>query len=56
MTSESVSLYYTGLIDKATVTDSKGNKKDISLQRDYSALIDVDVPAEGMSWYLIETP
>jgi len=52
----SVSLYYTGLTDKAIVTDAKGNKKNISLKRDYSAIIDVDVPAEGMSWYLIETP
>ena len=52
----SVSLYYAGLSNKAIVTDARGNKKNVFLQRDYSAIVDVDVPAEGMSWYLIESP
>jgi hypothetical protein len=49
-----ISLYYTGLIDQAVITDKTGKKQEVRLQRDYSALIDIEVPAEGMAWYLIE--
>lgn len=49
-----VSLYYTGLTDTAIVTDKTGKRQEVILKRDYSAPINVEVPAEGMSWYLIE--
>ena len=49
-----VSLYYTGLSDKAVITDKEGKKQNVELQRDFSTSIDVEVPAEGMAWYLIE--
>ena len=48
--------YYTGLTQNAIVTDSEGNKSDLRLERDYSVQLDIDVPAEGMSWYLFERP
>lgn len=49
-----VSLYYTGLTDSAVITDRNGQKQNVRLQRDYTTSIDVEVPAEGMAWYLIE--
>lgn len=49
-----VSLYYTGLTDSAIITDKEGKKQEVRLQRDYSATVDIEVPAEGMAWYLIE--
>ncbi|MEO1525584.1 MAG: hypothetical protein AAFX06_09110 [Planctomycetota bacterium] len=50
----SANLYYTGLSDRATVTGPNGETQDITLNRDYTAEIHVQVPAQGMSWYLIE--
>lgn len=49
-----VPLYYTGLTQSAIVTDHAGSKSDLRLERDYSVQLDIDVPAEGMSWYLFE--
>ena len=49
-----VSLYYTGLTDSAIITDKTGKKQEVKLQRDYSAMVEIEVPAEGMAWYLIE--
>lgn len=49
-----VSLYYTGLTDSAIITDKTGKKQEVTLQRDYSAMVEIEVPAEGMAWYLIE--
>ena len=50
----SVNLYYAGLTEAATVTDASGNQQMLKLERDYSAQFQVEVPAEGMSWYLVE--
>ncbi len=50
----SVNVYYTGLTDIATMTNSTGERKTLRLNRDYTADIQVEVPAEGMSWYLLE--
>ncbi|MEE2639707.1 MAG: hypothetical protein VX768_03715 [Planctomycetota bacterium] len=49
-----VNLYYTGLTDQAKVTDGAGRQQSAKLNRDYTAGILTEVPAEGMSWYLIE--
>ena len=50
----SVNLYYTGLTDNATVSSSDGKQQLIQLKRDYTADIPIVVPAEGMSWYVLE--
>jgi hypothetical protein len=49
-----INLYYTGLTTSASVTDVNGHQQSLQLARDYTAPIQVDVPAEGMSWYLIK--
>ncbi len=50
----SISLYYTGLTDEARVTDGTGKQQVLKVERDYSVKLQVEVPAEGMSWYLVE--
>ena len=49
-----VNLYYTGLSDTATIIDAKENSQSLKLNRDYSIEIEVTVPANGMSWYLVQ--
>ena len=50
----SLDLYYTGLKDQAKVIDADGEEQTIRLGRDYTGIIQVKIPAEGMSWYVIE--
>jgi hypothetical protein len=65
----SVPLYYTGLKDGARVTSlariapaevppaaAVGPSRSVTLGRDYRAQIEIDVPARGTSFYLIERP
>ncbi|MBI9017501.1 MAG: sialate O-acetylesterase [Phycisphaerae bacterium] len=47
-------LYYTGLTDKATISHQGQTPSEYSLARDYSVEIEVDVPADSMTWYLIQ--
>ncbi len=48
-----INLYYTGLTETARVADPAGQEKSLSLLRDYSIQVPVEVPAQGMTWYLI---
>ena len=49
-----LNLYYTGLRDTAKVSTMGGKPVGYKLSRDYSIELPVAVPAEGMSWFLIE--
>jgi len=49
-----VDLYYTGLVETARVRARGGAPKTHRLARDHSIALEVAVPAEGMTWYVIE--
>ncbi|QDS94467.1 hypothetical protein FF011L_32460 [Roseimaritima multifibrata] len=49
-----VNLYYTGLTDTAMVTSNEEKTVEYNLNRNYMVEIPVNVPAEGMSWFVIE--
>jgi hypothetical protein len=49
-----VPLYYTGLTDTARVREGEGPSRPVPIDRDYRAVIDVRVPANGFAWYVIE--
>ncbi|MCD6337947.1 MAG: alpha-galactosidase [Verrucomicrobia bacterium] len=51
-----VPLYYTGLRRKALVRHEEGPAKTYRLARDRSIRLEVQVPAQGQTWYLIEAP
>ena len=48
-----VNLYYTGLTETARVRDPAQARKSLQLLRDYSIDLPVEVPAQGMTWYVI---
>ena len=50
----SLPLYYTGLTDTAAIREKDGAPKQYKLDRNYNVEIDVDVPANGYSWFVIE--
>ncbi|MFK7845422.1 MAG: alpha-galactosidase [Rhodothermales bacterium] len=49
-----IPLYYSGLDQQATISHEAGTPFNIELERDYSINLQVSVPANGMTWYLIE--
>ncbi len=49
-----VNLYYTGLTDTARLREQGGAAKRLKLDRDYSVEVPVQVPAGGMSWFVVE--
>ncbi|HTH49956.1 MAG TPA: alpha-galactosidase [Candidatus Limnocylindria bacterium] len=49
-----VNLYYTGLTDTARIREQDGATKRLKLDRDYSVEVPVQVPAGGMSWFVLE--
>lgn len=49
-----VNLYYTGLTESALIRDADGAAKRHTLDRDYSVEVPVQVPAQGMQWWVIE--
>ena len=49
-----VNLYYTGLKDRAVVTDESGEEQALPLNRDYTVSIPVRVPAHGFAWYKMQ--
>ena len=48
-----IPLYYTGLTETARVYKEGSSGVEMRLERDYSVEIEVEVPAGGMSWYVI---
>ena len=49
-----VPLYYTGLTSLAKVKEKEQQLKTHTLNRDYTAEIEVKIPANGYNWYIIE--
>ncbi len=49
-----VNLYYTGLTDSARILEQDGTAKSFQLDRDYAVEVPVEVPPEGMNWFVIE--
>jgi hypothetical protein len=47
-------LYYTGLSESAVIREKDGAPRRVRLARDYSAEIDVTIPARGWTWLVIE--
>ena len=48
-----VNLYYTGLTEKAQVSREGQIDREYQLARDYVINLEVNVPAKGMTWYVI---
>jgi hypothetical protein len=48
-----VNLYYTGLSQKATITDQSGKVAKYALDREYNVNIPVSIPAKSQTYYLI---
>jgi hypothetical protein len=48
-----INLYYTGLTETARVLDPTGQERSLQLQRDHTIELSVEVPAQGMTWYVI---
>jgi hypothetical protein len=49
-----VNLYYTGLTQAARVRAPGQAAKSFKLNRDYTIDLPVRVPAQGMSWFVME--
>jgi hypothetical protein len=49
-----VNLHYTGVKDQARIRDASGATRRVRLDSAESADIAVQVPAQGMSWYVVE--
>ena len=49
-----VSLYFTGLTDKARVSANGDKPKTFKLDRDYRIELPATVPAEGVCWYVVQ--
>ncbi|WP_020527051.1 NPCBM/NEW2 domain-containing protein [Flexithrix dorotheae] len=47
-------LYYTGLSDTAQIREKEGPAKTYKLARDYSVRLDVTIPANSYTWYVVE--
>ncbi|HZZ43841.1 MAG TPA: hypothetical protein VFE58_12965 [Tepidisphaeraceae bacterium] len=47
-------LYYTGLTDVARVRERDREVKEYRLDRDYKVCVEVEVPAHGVTWLVIE--
>ena len=51
-----VPLYYTGLINRATVRHEDGSSEEVTLGRDYSAEVNVKIAARGRTWLVLRLP
>ncbi len=47
-------LYYTGLSDQARIRREEGLSIVYPLERDFSVRLEVEVPARGVTWYVVE--
>jgi hypothetical protein len=52
----SLNLCYTGLTEKALVTEGDAPAKEYALDRDYSIELPVSVPPKGFKWFVITAP
>lgn len=47
-------LYYTGLEKVARIREQEGKARTFKLNRDYSVTLQVTIPANGYTWYVVE--
>ena len=47
-------LYYTGLSDEVTIIEKEEFTKKLHLNRNFEAGIEIEIPAKGYTWYVIE--
>jgi hypothetical protein len=47
-------LYYTGLKDEAVIRQENSPAKTYSINRNYQASISVEIPANGLTWLVVE--
>ena len=47
-------LYYTGLEKMARIREQEGRVRSYKLNRDYSVTLQVTIPANGYTWYVVE--
>ncbi len=47
-------LYYAGLTDTATVREQEGEPRTFKLARDYSIEVEVEMPPQSSTWFVIE--
>ena len=47
-------LYYTGLTETARIREQEGSSVEYRLGRDYSVQVEVTIPGNGYTWYVIE--
>ena len=50
-----VPLYYTGLIDTASLREQDGKATAYTVDREYKIALPVTVPAHGVTWFVIES-
>lgn len=50
----SLPLYYTGLKNKARIREQEGKSKTYKLDREYCVELEVKIPANGYTWYVVE--
>jgi hypothetical protein len=53
-TTMKVNVYYTGLDNKVSVTDNKGNEQVLTTERNYTISLPVTVEAHSQSWYIMK--
>ncbi len=49
-----VNLYYTGLKSEARISGENGKVRNLPIDRDYNAFIDVEIPARSQQWLIIK--
>jgi hypothetical protein len=49
-----VNVYYTGLSEKAVVSEEGGAPKTLPIARDYTVSLPVQVPPRSMKWFVLE--
>jgi hypothetical protein len=47
-------LYYTGLGKTASIREQEGRAKKYKLDRDYNITLEIRIPANGYTWYVVE--
>jgi hypothetical protein len=49
-----VNVYYTGLKDRVRIRSASGEPVQLAIDRDHHIELPVHVPAQGMSWFILE--
>jgi hypothetical protein len=47
-------LYDTGLSKTASIREQEGRAKKYKLDRDYNITLEIRIPANGYTWYVVE--